>query len=70
MKRHFSGEAPIEDIIVRAEGYKYMSGWYLGYGGTNDCVAKITGCEGDDVACHDRHAFQRLVRGKLYFSVL
>lgn len=64
MGRHFSGEVAIEDTIVRADGYKYMSGWYFGYNGTQECVAKLTGCELDDVACHDRHALQRLVRGK------
>jgi len=62
--RHFSGEAPLTDIkIVRADGYKFFSGWYLGRNDTEDCIAKLTGCARTDSMCHDRHALQRLIRG-------
>jgi hypothetical protein len=69
-QRHFNGEVQIDDAIVRGDGYKYNSGWYLGYNQTEECIAKLTGCDLADVSCHDRHALQRLVRGpfKSHFS--
>lgn len=63
MQRHFSGEAPLNEIVVRADGYKYMSGWYEGNAKADECITRLTGCVPGDVACHDRHALQRLVRG-------
>lgn len=62
--RHFSGEASLSDVkVVRADGYKFFSGWYLGRNDTEDCIAKVTGCARTDSMCHDRHALQRLIRG-------
>lgn len=63
MSRHLSGEAPLNEIVVRADGYKYMSGWYDGNTKADECITRLTGCQPGDIACHDRHALQRLVRG-------
>lgn len=62
--RHIGGEAPLDEhVIIKADGFKYFSGWYMGRNATEECVAKVTGCDRADIACHDRHALQRLVRG-------
>ena len=63
MQMHVKGEAILNQQLLRADGYKYMSGWYLELNHTADCIAQLTGCAADDVSCHDRHALQRLVRG-------
>eukprot|EP01035_Chromulina_nebulosa_P018361 gene18361-24057_t len=49
--------------IIRANGYKPFSEWWSWYNHTVKCVSKLTGCDLDDIACADRHAFQRLIRG-------
>jgi len=36
--RHISGESVLDDSLIRADGYKYMSGWYVGYNHTNECI--------------------------------
>lgn len=59
---HFAGQR-IHDVVVRADGYKYQSGWYVGDATAKYCIAKITGCAAEDVSCHDRYALERLVRG-------
>lgn len=61
--RHLNGESIVSDRIVRADGYKYQSGWYGGHNYSTYCIAKLTGCAPDDVSCHDRHALQQLIRG-------
>ena len=71
MARHLSGEAPLNEIVVRADGYKYMSGWYDGNAQADECITRLTGCVPGDISCHDRHALQRLVRGpfKLQYAL-
>ena len=61
--RHFSGEISIDDTIVEAHGFKYLSGWYVSYNRTELCISQLTGCKAEDISCHDRHALQRLIRG-------
>jgi hypothetical protein len=70
--RHMNGEDIINDKVILAHGYKFMSGWYLNYNHSQDCISQLTGCESADVSCHDRHALQRLVRGpfKARFTAL
>jgi hypothetical protein len=63
MQRHMNGERILDDILIRADGYKYASGWYLGYNHTDECISRLTGCAHNDVSCHDRHALQKLIRG-------
>lgn len=62
-QRHFSGEDVISAPVIRADGSKLQSGWYVGNRDLMKCVAKLTNCDEEDVFCHDRHALQRLVRG-------
>ncbi|RYH18878.1 hypothetical protein EON65_26785, partial [archaeon] len=61
--RHIYGQAIVEDKIVRADGYRIQSGWYLSHNYSEYCINKLTGCDREDVSCHDRHALQQLVRG-------
>ena len=61
--RHISGEAIVSDTLLRADGYKYASGWYLGVAKAEECINRLTGCAPDDVSCHDRYALEHLVRG-------
>ena len=49
-QRHMSGESLIEDQLVRADGYKYMSGWYQGFNNTEECIGRLTGCNKGDVS--------------------
>ena len=50
--------------LLRADGYKYGSEWWLGLKYAESCMQHITGCEvRDDVACGDRHALQKLIVG-------
>lgn len=37
-RRHVSGESLLSDTLIRADGYKYMSGWYMGYNHTDECI--------------------------------
>ena len=60
--RFIAGQVQYDQSIVQADGYKYMSGWYMDRPHTESCAAVISGCHGRDVGCHDRHALQRLVR--------
>jgi hypothetical protein len=60
---HFGGGALIEEKLIRADGYKELSGWYEGYGRSDECITLLTGCHTGDVSCHDRYALQQLVRG-------
>lgn len=61
---HMSGEAPLDDFpLIRADGFKYMSGWYFGRNDTMECVQKLTGCGYEDVNCHDQYAMQKLIKG-------
>lgn len=36
--RHMNGEHSLDDALVRADGYKFMSGWYLDYNQTQNCI--------------------------------
>lgn len=70
-QKHLNGEGSLDPhTLIRADGFRYMSGWYLGRNTTEECVSKLTGCGLEDVGCHDRHALQRLMRGpfKLQFT--
>ena len=50
--------------LIRADGYKYGSEWWLGLKHAESCMQHITGCEvSDDIACGDRHALQKLLLG-------
>ena len=61
----------VDSVIVRADGYKYMGGWYTGmHENITNCIQHITGCEPDDDHCHDRHALKRLLRGPFMQSAL
>lgn len=54
------------DILpfVRADGYKYMSEWWMGHYDAEKCIQHLTGCETiGDVSCGDRHALQKLLVG-------
>ena len=55
----------IKDVpLLRADGYKYASEWWLGLKFAESCMQHLTGCEAhDDVACGDRHALQKLMMG-------
>lgn len=59
----FSGHITINDKLVRADGYKELSGWYVDYPHADECINMITGCSPRDVSCHDRYALQQLIRG-------
>ncbi len=51
-----------KDQIIRADGYKYMSEWWLytNLNGTLDCIQKVNGCDDkEDVHCADRFALQK-----------
>eukprot|EP00605_Chrysophyceae_sp_TOSAG23-4_P001448 GSChrysophyteH1.ASY1.ANO1.1576.1 assembled CDS len=61
-QKHEEG-AEIEDLVVRAWGYKPESDWWVYFGETTQCVAKFTSCDLGDVTCAERHAYQRLIRG-------
>ena len=61
--RFVGGMVTYDQTVVQADGYKYMSGWYMDRAHTEACAAVVSGCHGRDVGCHDRHALQRLVRG-------
>ena len=51
-------------MMLRADGYKYASEWWLGLQTCEHCIQRLTGCEAsDDVACGDRHALQKLLVG-------
>ena len=63
MIRHVEGGQSIDDLVVRAWGYKPETDWWVYFNQTVECVTKITQCEIADITCADRHAFQRLVRG-------
>ncbi len=59
-KHFYEGDEaqPIEDTMVRADGSKLMSGWYSQLNANlSACISRITGCEPDDVFCHDRCVF-------------
>jgi hypothetical protein len=60
--QHIGSEVVLEDNMVRADGYMYKSGWYLGRNFTGSCIARLTGCGEEDVGCHDSHALQSLVK--------
>lgn len=62
---------PLDDKLIRADGYMEQSGWYSGHKNAGECISLITGCSPDDHSCHDRHALQQLVRGpfKTAFSI-
>jgi len=63
-RRHIDGETREEAQIVRGDGYKYASEWWVEANGTADCVRKVTGCQVEnDIACGDRHALQSLFVG-------
>ncbi len=62
MQKHFESDS-IDDLVVRAWGYKPESDWWVYFSETAQCVAKMTSCDIGDVACAERHAFQRLIRG-------
>jgi hypothetical protein len=68
MNHHLNGYRNVTETIVYADGYKFASGWYLGRPYVESCIKHITGCEDEDIDCHDRHALQRLIRGPLYPS--
>jgi hypothetical protein len=51
------------DIIVRETGYTTKSEWWLFNKTLAECIQTVTGCLLGDVACAERHAFKRLVRG-------
>lgn len=65
--QHFQGGRNISYPMVRADGYKDQSGWYkdlyYSHEFVNNCLRSITGCNDGDIRCHDRHAYQQLVRG-------
>ncbi len=69
-KRQINGEIDISEVLVRADGSKLMSGWYLGNSDAMECIARITGCDLEDSFCHDRYALQRLVRGPFNSNVV
>lgn len=60
---YMNNKKEIDSPVVRAGGYMPASEWWMYYNTTAECVKKITGCDIGDVACADRHAFQRLIRG-------
>lgn len=60
---YMEGKKDINSAIVRGWGYKSASDWWVYYNHTAHCVKKITGCDLGDIACSDRHAYQRLIRG-------
>lgn len=62
-KEHINGHRNITETVVHADGFKFLSGWYLGCPFCEECIRKLTGCIDEDVSCHDRHALQRLIRG-------
>ena len=62
MISHMEGKY-IDDLVVRAWGYKPESDWWVYFNETVQCVTKITQCDVGDVTCAERHAFQRLIRG-------
>jgi len=49
--------------VVQAHGYKEQSGWYAGLEHALECISALTGCDLEDISCHDRHALQQLIRG-------
>lgn len=63
MTRYLNNEVAFDEVILQSIGAKMQSGWYSGFNFTMECVARVTGCDGQDILCHDRHALQRLVRG-------
>jgi hypothetical protein len=66
-----SGDRGMDEKVIRADGYKEVSGWYQWHPHALECIRVLTGCDLEDVSCHDRHALQQLVRGpfKSAFSV-
>ena len=62
MIKHMEGTY-IDDLVVRAWGYKPETDWWVYFQETVECVSKITQCDHGDVTCAERHAFQRLIRG-------
>jgi len=62
MMRHMEGTY-VDDLVVRAWGYKPETDWWVYFVENVECVTKFTQCETGDVTCAERHAFQRLIRG-------
>lgn len=59
----------IDEPVVRAAGFMSKSDWWVYYYNTTQCVSRITGCVMGDIACADRHAYQRLIRGPFRTSL-
>ena len=57
------GSKNITANVVRGWGYQAQSDWWVYFNHTVHCVKKMTGCDLGDIACADRHAYQKLVRG-------
>ena len=62
MIKHMEGTF-VNDLVVRAWGYKPESDWWVYFVQPVECVEKITSCDKADITCAERHAFQRLIRG-------
>jgi hypothetical protein len=63
-RKHITGESLLDETIIRGDGYKYHSEWWMGVNDTiGKCIQHLTGCTiEDDVACFDRHAYQRFFK--------
>jgi hypothetical protein len=49
--RFVGGMVTYDQTLVQADGYKYMSGWYMDRAHTEACAAVVSGCHGRDVGC-------------------
>ena len=67
---HLRGDVDYVETLVRADGSKLMSGWYSGFENATKCITRVTGCQDEDIFCHDRHALKRLVRGPFFATAL
>ena len=67
--KYIENTREISGNLVYPFGYKSESAWWQYFNSTIQCVSKITGCEPGDIACADRHAFQRLIRGPFKTSL-
>jgi hypothetical protein len=61
--RYIEGTAVITSDVIYGFGYMSSSDWWAYFNTTTACVKRITGCDLGDIACADRHAYQRLIRG-------
>lgn len=64
--KHLHHEIEIKERVILATGYMMKSGWYLENEYANWCIPLLTGCEKEDVSCHDRHALEQLIRGPFH----